>query len=402
MKNNRFIAVVIGISLVVIGVIGAIALVKTKPEAQRKRGMSGMIPVVEAIKLEVSSQPLVIEGLGTVIADKSATMKSEVSGRIVAVSDALVEGGRVQKGDVLLEIDDAAYLLDVADAEGDLLDAQADLRLEEGQQAVARHEMNLIGEDVDEAYKDLMLREPQLKSAQAAVMSAQAALDSATLDLQRTKITAPFDGVIVSVVADIGDYASTSTELVELAAINRYFVRAAVPLSSLLPLPMLGKKPYSAVLTLSDGTTRRAQSYKLLPDLTEKGRMAQLLLVVEDPYGAKGRPLLLNEMVRFSVQGETVDGVSLLPRKYLRDGNVVWMMDAEKKLRIVSAEVLQGYPDDVLVRVDNTDELQLVITDLSVASEGMQMRLVGDPASTPEKGAGEGKNPNGAEKKIAD
>jgi RND family efflux transporter MFP subunit len=377
MKNKRFIAVGVGVALVVIGIIGAVSFVKTKPQAQRKRAMSSMVPVVETMPWTVSSLPRVVDGLGTVIADKSAMIKSEVSGRIVAVSDALIEGGLVKKGELLMEIDDAEYRYDVADAEGDLLDAQADLRLEEGNQAVARHEMTLIGEAVDEAYKDLMLREPQLQSAQATVMSAQAALDTAKLDVERTKIRAPYDAVIVSVDADVGDYATTSTELVELAATSRYFIRASVPLRSLTPLPMLGKTPYSARLTLSDGSELPAETFKLLPDLTATGRMAQLLLVVNDPYGVNGRPLLLNEMVSFRIQGDVVDGVSLLPRRYLRDGNVVWMIDDAETLHILSAEVLQGYADEVLVRVDGIDGMELVTTDLSAASEGMQLRRVG-------------------------
>jgi len=386
-KNKHFTAVLIGIALLCVGIVGAIAFVKTKPEAQRKRSMSSMVPVIETVPLPVASLPLIVEGLGTVIADKLATMQSEVSGRIIAVSDALVEGGRVQKGEVLITIEASDYQLALAKAEAGLLDEQSDFRLEEGNQAVARHEMTLIGEDVDEAYKDLMLREPQLKSAQAAVKSAQAALDSALLDLERTEIKAPFDAVIVSADADIGDYAQTSTKLVELAATDRYFIRASVPLSSLEPLPMLGKTSYPVAVTLSDQTTRVAQTYKLLPDLTETGRMAQMLLTVDHPYdSAESRPLLLNEVVRFRVRGETADGVSLIPRTQLRDGDVVWMIDGKNKLRILLADVLQGYADEVLVRIDGAEGMEVVTTDLAAAVEGMQLRRVGEPAPSAQNG----------------
>jgi RND family efflux transporter MFP subunit len=385
MKNRRFTAVLIGGALLVIGVVGAIAFVKTKPEAQRKRSMSSMVPVVETMPLEVSSLPQVVEGLGTVKANQSATLIAEVSGQILAVSDTLVEGALVRKGDLLLEIDDSEYQCDVADAEGDLLAAQADLRLEEGEQAVARHELTLVGEDVDEAYKDLILRAPQLQSAQAAVMSAQAALNTAKLDVARTKIRAPYDAVIVSTLADVGDHASTSTDLIELAAINRYFVQAAVPLRALLPLSKLGKEPYEATLILSDGSEYPAQTFNLLPDLTDTGRMAQLLLVVDSPYKMAGRPLLLNEMVRFRIQGDVADGVSLLPRKYLRDGDVIWVIDAENKLHVLPAEVLMGYADEVLVRVEGAEGLELVKTDLSAAVEGMQLKAVGASASAGEE-----------------
>lgn len=387
MKNNRFISSIIGIAVLVIGVFGALAFVKNKPQAERRK-MSSMVPVVETTAWNVSSRPQQVEGLGTVTADKSAMLIAEVSGRVVAVSDTLVEGAIVRKGELLMEIDDAEYLCDVTDAEGDLLNAQADLRLEEGEQAVARHELTLIGEEVEDAYRDLILREPQLKSAQAAVMSAQAAVDTAKLDLARTKIRAPYEAVVVSVNADVGDYASSSTDLIELAAIDRYFIQASVPLSALTPLSKLGKQPYEVTLTLSDGTQRSAQTFKMLPDLTDTGRMAQLLLVVNDPYKADGRPLLINEMIRFSIEGDVVEDVTLLPRKYLRDGNVVWMIGEDDTLRILPAKVLQGYTDQVLVRVEGAEGLELLTTDLSAAVEGMQLRRVGEKVSGMQKGPG--------------
>ena len=382
--NRRSIAVMTGLGLLGAGVIGAVLLVKTKPQAERMKPMSSMIPVVETMPLEVSSRPLVVEGLGTVIADKAVSIRPQVSGKIVSVSDALVEGGHVKKGDVLIEIEDADYRLALAKAEAALLTARSTLRLEEGEQSVARHEMELLDDagDVDESYRDLMLREPQLLAVQANVASAQATLETAALNLERTTINAPFDAVVVAAEADAGDFAQSSMELVELAATDRYFIRASVPLSALVPLPNLGKQPYPATLTLSDGTTREARTHRLLPDLTRTGRMAQMLLVVDAPYTSQdGRPLLLDEMVRFRIQGTVADNVTLIPRSYLRDGDVVWMMDREKKLKILPAKVLQGYADDVLVRIDGADGMELVITDLVAAVDGMQLRLVGDSAT---------------------
>lgn len=381
-ENRRSIAIMTGCALLVIGVVGAVVMVKTKPQAERMRPMSSMIPVVETVPLEVATRPRVVEGLGTVIADKSVEIRPEVSGKIVTVSDALVEGGHVQKGDVLVQIEPADYRLALSRAEASLLTAQSNLRLEEGEQSVAQHEMELLDDagDVDESYRDLMLREPQLLAAQANVASARAALKSAELNLDRTTIRAPFDAVVVSKDADVGDVAQASSMLVELAAIDRFFVRASVPLSALEPLPNLGKEQYPATVTLSDGSQREARSYKLLPDLTQTGRMAQMLLVVDNPYvESAARPLLLAEMVRFRIQGEQAADSSLIPRSYLRDGDVVWMMDGENKLNILPAEVLQGYADEVLVRVDGAADMELITTDLVAAVDGMQLRRVGEP-----------------------
>jgi RND family efflux transporter MFP subunit len=310
----------------------------------------------------------------------------------------LIEGERISKGDVLIEIEAADYELALAKAEATLLTAQSKLRIEQGQQDVVRKELELMGDDKSDAYRDLTLREPQLKSAEAEVKSAQLAVESAKLNLDRTKIRAPFDAVVVSRTADVGDYAQ-NTKLAELASIDRYYIRASIPLSALEPLPEIGTTPYPAEVILSDGSVRTAQTSKLLPGLTEKGRMARILLTVEDPYDSKGRPLLLNEYVRVHIAGETVEGAALLPRKYLRDGNLVWAIDNENKLSILPAEVLQGYADDVLVRIQGPSKLEVVTTDLPAAVDGMQLRRVGEPA--PQKKPGGGK-PEGQPKKKQD
>ena len=347
--TRRIVSIIIGIAFIAGGYLAARYFITHKPEAQRRRAMSSMVPVVETTKMETTDQVHAVECLGTVAADKSASIQAEVSGRIVAVNPGLVEGELVKEGDVLIEIESADYELALAKAKASLLTAQSNLRLEEGQQDAVRNEMELMGSDESDDYRDLILRQPQLKSAEANVKSAELAVESAKLNLERTKIRAPFDAVVVSENADVGDYAQNSKVLVELAATDRYFVRASVPLSSLAPLPKLGKQPYAATLTLSDGTTHPAQTYKLLPGLSTKGRMARLLLTADKPYAREGRPMLIDEFVRVRIEGEAIKNALLLPRIYLRDGNVAWTIDLMGRAR---AAIVDGsfdrFKQDVL------------------------------------------------------
>ena len=381
-RTHLVISTLIGIALLVAGIVGASLFVKNKPKAQRRHSMSSMIPVVETIQLSISDQPLQVNCLGTVISDKSASIQAEVSGRIVAIATNLVEGELIKKGDLLIEIEDGDYQLTLAQTEVNLLTAQSNLRIEEGQQDVVRNELKLMDNNESDSYRDLMLREPQLKVAEASVKSAEIAIASAQLNLDRTKICAPFDAVIVTSNADIGDYAQPSKILLELAATDRYFIRASIPLSALEPLPKLGKQPYSAKVTLPDGSIRAAKTHRLLPDLTDKGRMARLLLTVDAPYDdSQRRPLLLNEVVRLEITGETAANASLIPRKYLRDGNFVWMIDSDNKLHVLPVEILQGYADDILIRIEPDSGMELITTDLAASIDGMQLRRINDHAT---------------------
>jgi hypothetical protein len=77
------------------------------------------------------------------------------------------------------------------------------------------------------------------------------------------------------------------------------------------------------------------------------------------------------------IEGETANDAALIPRTYLRDGNVIWAIDAESRLRIVPAEILQGYAAEVLVRIPDGGRLDLITSDLSAAVDGMQLRRKG-------------------------
>jgi RND family efflux transporter MFP subunit len=376
-KNNRFLKTIIGVGLLLAGLIGAVVIFKTKSPPVRQK-MSAMIPVVETTELSTVSTSVTVSCMGTVIADREVALQAEVSGLVTGIMPGLVEGAFVRKGDVLLTVDPRDYELAVRQAQAALHSAQSSLRLEEGQQAVALYEMDLVGKDVpvDEAYRDLMLRAPQLKTAEADVEAAQADLDTAQLNLERTKVTAPFDAVVQTVSVDEGDYAASSKTLVELVAADRFFVRASLPVGSLSMFPDIEKTEFPAEVRLTDGAVKDGTLYKLLPDLSEEGRMARVLVSVEDPLSAdNGRPMLLGEYVRVNLSGKRVDGVSLIDRSDLHDGSVLWMIDAQSRLHIVPAEIVQGYTDQVLVRAAVSKDWKLVASDISAPVDGMELHI---------------------------
>jgi multidrug efflux system membrane fusion protein len=80
----------------------------------------------------------------------------------------------------------------------DLELAKSNLSIQMGRQDVARKDFELIGQELSAENKALVLREPQLESAKANVEAAQAAVNQAQLNLQRTTITAPFDAHVIS------------------------------------------------------------------------------------------------------------------------------------------------------------------------------------------------------------
>lgn len=385
-ENNRILKMIIGIGLIVAGLAVALIMKYTRPQAERKP-MSAMIPAVETAPLSTISTSVTVSCMGTVIADREAAIQAEVSGRIRAVMPGLTEGAAVEKGDVLLTIDPEDYALAVQKAQAALESARSALRLEEGQQAVARREMDLAGPALpaDDAWRDLMLRQPQLKSAQAAVASAEASLQQALRNLERSGVTAPFAAVVQEVNAAEGDYASSGKTLVRLVASDRFFVRASIPISSLSLLPDNGRSPCRAEIILTGGEIRHGVLYQLLPDLSAQGRMARVLVAVENPRDAgTGRPMLLGEAVRVNLSGRPADEVCLIRREHVHDGPVIWMADPDRRLRICPVEIIQGYEDSLLVRAAFSPDWNLVVSGIPAPVEGMALNVLGAPERTAE------------------
>ena len=374
-RKSKLIKIAAGVLLLVISGLIAWWIVKSKPVAERTR-MSTMVPIVEVTELTRISSAVSVDCMGTVIADRDVSLQAEVSGRIVNKLAGLVEGSMVKEGDVLLMIERSDYELALQQSAAALHSAQSALRQEEGRQAVAKHELELISDaaTMNEAYKDLALREPQLKAALADVEAKKAALAKAKLDLQRTEIRAPFDAVVQSVTVSAGDYASSGKTLIRLLATDRFFIRASLPLSALPVFPNIGVERFAAELTMADGSTHAGELFKLLPDLSEQGRMARILISVNDPL-AGARPMLLGEMVRVTLCGHEVDGVSLLDRSAFRDGSTVWMVDENNRFRILPAEMIQGYERRVLARIEFEDGWRLVTSDVPAPVDGMQIRV---------------------------
>ncbi|MCU0858559.1 MAG: efflux RND transporter periplasmic adaptor subunit [Pontiellaceae bacterium] len=373
--NKERLLKVIGPALLMAALLMAAVFMLTTPEAEQE-DVPSIVPVVEWVELQPVTTAIVVQCMGTVIADREAGLEAEVSGRITGVQDGLVEGSRVRQGDVLITIDPRDYELALEEARAALQRAESSLRLEEGSQAVSKHEMDLIGAgtEVDAAYQDLMLRKPQLQTAQANVTTAKANLAAAQLKLDRTQIRAPFDAWVQAVNVSEGDMARSGKILVKLVALDRLFVRASLPVSSLAQFPAFGHVTYPARITLADGVVCEGSLHQMLPDLSDAGRMARVLIEIFSNAEVL-RPLLLGEVATVEISGQKVYGVCLIDRTYLRDGPVLWMMSPDERLHVCPAELVQGYADTVLVRSAFSNDWKLITSDIPAPVDGMQLRV---------------------------
>lgn len=375
---------------------GVYALMSSEPATERAEQRQEPARLVETMAVERADRIAVVQAWGEVIPADQVQVAPRVGGEIVAVADALEPGGRVRKGQVLARVDDSDYQVALRQARTELSKAKAALRIEQGNQKVAETEAELLDQELSDQERDLVLRQPQLQQARADVDAAQAAVEDAQLDLQRTEMRAPFDAVVQSVSIDVGSQVSAGATVAQLIATDRYFVELAVPAAKLRWIearhdgPGAGSKVELANPSVwGEGRTRTGEVVRVRPDLSDQGRMAQVLVEVPNPLDRKP-PMLVGSYLRGRIQGARLNQVVALDRTFLRDDDSVWVMTRADRLEIRAVEIAYRGPERVYVSVGLGTGDRVVTSEIATPTNGMKLRTRGENGRPADDASGGG------------
>ncbi len=391
------------IALLILGAAGAAAwiLLKTAPEtaAEDKKQSAKIVQVIE---LEPSDERIMITAWGSVIPAREVTMQAQVDGRVIRQHDSLVPGGRLEAGEELVRIDPADYELGLDERKADLEQARFEFEVERGRQVIARREWEQLRQEIPEADTNpsLALREPHQKLAEAMVAKAENAIQRAELDLERTSVTAPFNSMVLEENVEVGQLLETGSDICRLVGTDSFWVRATLPMADLkrIRLPE-GERPGAVADIHLDTGNGHVEPWKgsvvrLLADLETTGRMARILVEVEDPLDLKsaegeGRtPLLLGSYVRVDIEAGRLTGVLSIPRSALREGNRLWLVGDDNRIRIAEPEILWTRRETVLVPDVLEPGERLIVSELKAALPNM---LVNPQPLSDEGGTADGK-----------
>ena len=106
--------------------------------------------------------------------------------------------------------------------------------------------------------------------------------------------------------------------------------------------------------------------------------MIHVVVRVDKPYARKP-PLILGLFVTVDIEGREIEKAAIIPRGALHQGNVVWVLDQESRLRFRKVEVARIQGDEVLVTKGLADGEAVVITPLKAVTDGMRVRMVSKP-----------------------
>ena len=352
-----------------------------QPEVQERAAIA---PLVRVETVTPRNLRMNVVAHGTVLPRTESDLVAEVRGRIVEVAPELVAGGFFEAGDLLLRLDDREHRIAV-----DRARAQVELRRSEANLAwaEARRRRQLAGRGAA-SEADLEQFESRGRVAQAALEEARAALQQAELDLERTAVAAPFDGRVRSRAVDLGQFVNPGTKLARVYAIDYAEARLPVPTEDLVHLDLdlgfepSGQAPDGAPITLRARLGGRDLEWPAMLVRSEgeidlRTRTLHLVARVDDPYGrrlSRVSPLPSGLFVEAEIEGRELRDVFVLPAAALRDGDVVYVLDAEDRLDVREVDVARRDQDEVVIRSGLAAGERVIVSPLRAVSEGMQLR----------------------------
>jgi len=212
---------------------------------------------VKAVRVGRGDLVILLKSPGEAFTEKKALIKAEVSGVVKEVKAE--EGKRVRTGEVLVVLDEQSSLLRLEKAEAERLNRLSEMLLEnqfgdterkspgsmteelrlsnaEFEKAASRLAMGKIGraefDKVRNAHEVLLIeagmKKDEIQAAAKGLTQAEVEVAIARMEIDKTKVRAPFDGIVTGVKASIGESVSPGQDLFTLVDISEIRVEARV------------------------------------------------------------------------------------------------------------------------------------------------------------------------------
>lgn len=375
--------------LVFLAAIGALISVfiynGQKLRAQENRPLPAkqeaiIAPDVGVIQVVSETHTVNVEAFGAAKSRYQMTLTAQVSGQVSELDTAFESGRIVSKGDLLLTLEDSDYRAALASARNDLASAQVELLEAEREAEQARAEWQGSGM-TGEPDSPLVLHEPQVEQARAAVANAEAAVASAEKDLAQTRVRAPFDALIVSRTVSAGSYLQAGNDIAELYSTDR--VEISLPVSKLdwqrLPdIDVLDQGHWPVTLnSVETGQQWHGYIQRTELHLDETTRQQSVIAAVDRPL-ENTNMLAPGTFLRAEIKGRELSDLWRLPSSSLSQRGEIWYVN-NGILAKFSADPVASDEQAIYVRPPNSliDQSVKVLTHpLSSYMPGMPVNPV--------------------------
>lgn len=353
--------------------IGAVFVAKTirenAPEPQRRPSFA-QIQAVDAVTLEPTTYAVNIQSRGTIRPARENALVPEIAGTITGLSTQFVVGGRFESGEQLIQIDRRDFEIALTQAQANVAAASATLQEERARSEQAKADWKLLGRTGSPS--PLSARLPQVAAARASLDSARAQVKKAELDLARTTITAPFDGIVLEANVAQGEFVARGAVLGRIYAASELEIRLPLTTRELAQLnfPVAVTETKSTNVTLSTDTgdannDRWFANLKRSEGIDSRTQQAHVVATVAELKNEKGNVLQAGQYVNAIILAQELEDVYVVPRGVIREGSQIVLVNAgEERKTLQSAQINVLWTDSKLAAIatDGLPEKPILVT----------------------------------------
>ena len=385
---NTAIKAIITIAVLLAAVAAAAGIIMSRPMPEQLT-VSETTSAIRAMTVVKESLRLKIRSEGTVTPKTQTNVIPEIKGRVTWLSPNLVVGGYFQAGDLLVTIDAADYEARTGLAQAQLLRAEAELEHK-------RFELQRL----QTLIKDNLVSQSNLenaarahKIAKANVIESKINLAQAERDLSRTKITAPFEGMVRSESIDIGQFVQQGAPIASIYASDAVEVRLPIvnaQLAYLDPANLQRGELDPATAPMIRLTARyagtsfiwRGQLARTEGEIDAQSRMITAVARVrQDNQSPDVPPLQVGAFVAAEIEGQYLDDIVRLPRAALRPNSQVLIIDSDNRLRFRAVNVLRLENDFVIIDSGLESGEVVNLSPIQTVVDGMRVSLTFEPTA---------------------
>ena len=344
-------------------VISLLRATKDEPEVLIIPEKSWPVSVIEAQYSDV--QPT-LSLFGEVITSRRSELRSLVGGQVVQVGENFKEGAVVEKGELLLRIDDFEY-------RNAVIEESAKLEV-----------MNRDFDRADELFKQGNISEQFRDNALLEKTKQELVLSEVEKDLRDTELFAPFDGVINDVQATLGKQVSTFNDKIgEIIDIKNMEVRFSLSKAQYGRLledtdKILGRKIEMSWTVGKRDLVFNASVSRVGAEITSNTGGVNIFANIVINSGEQS-PLRPGAFVRLKMPDKTYESVVSIPETAVYEDKYIFIVN-DQRLKKIMIEILGYDQSKVLVKPLDDSKIKngdyVVVNQLREAGENVKVDII--------------------------
>lgn len=362
-------------------------IMNNKPEARKNTQPPPQKLRTEVMKPTSIDYSVWVPSFGVVKPKTQSLVIAQVSGQVVEVSDKFRDGAFFEKGDTLLIIDDADYLAQLTIAQAELKQNEFTYKDEKARSELAIKEWYKLGNTKEPP--SLVAREPQLNSSLSGLEASKAKVVQAQLNLQRSKIIAPFAGRVLKLDVNVGQVVNNGSTLGSIYVVDSAEIRLPIQQQHLshLNLPEIYRDSNTETVQIPVKISAEIGSKTHLWDghiarvegtIDSQTRQLYVVAEVEDPYKFRQDgtpPLKIGQFVNVLIKGNELNNVVVLPRKAVTPAGNINVIEAGI-LQRKSVTPLWKDSHDIVIENDFNNNQHISISPLGNVVSGTRVEFL--------------------------